>query len=107
MSTAFPNEPTGATNRFDHAFNNLTGLSDVYSSTEIVSDSSAPLSPSNVARHHLNPGAKSGGGELHAFLERGFEAFRSMRDASEFIDAIVDRERAVAVAIFSGKTLPG
>lgn len=53
------------------------------------------------------PAYLAGLGELHAFLERGFEAFRSMRDASEFIDSIVDRERAVAVAMFSGKALPG
>ena len=53
------------------------------------------------------PAYLAGLGELHAFLERGFEAFRSMRDASEFIEAIVDRERIVAAAMFSGKALPG
>jgi hypothetical protein len=53
------------------------------------------------------PAHLAGLGELHAFLERGFEAFRSMRDAGEFIEAIVDRERAVAAAMFSGKVLPG
>ena len=45
------------------------------------------------------PAHLAGLGELHAFLERGFEAFRSMRDASEFLEAIVDRERAVAAAL--------
>mgnify|MGYP006335174289 FL=1 len=53
------------------------------------------------------PAYLAGLGELHAFLERGFEAFRSMLDASEFIEAIVDRERIVAAAMFSGKALPG
>ena len=52
------------------------------------------------------PAYLAGLGELHAFLERGLEAFRSMTNASEFIDTIVDRERAVAAAIFSGKGLP-
>ena len=52
------------------------------------------------------PAHLAGLGELHAFLERGFEAFRSMRDASEFLDAIVDRERVVAAAMFAGRTLP-
>jgi hypothetical protein len=52
------------------------------------------------------PAYLAGLGELHAFLERGFEAFRSMRNADEFIDTIVDREQAVAAAMFSGKALP-
>lgn len=52
------------------------------------------------------PAHLAGLGELHAFLERGFEAFRSMRDASEFLETIVERERAVAAAIFAGSALP-
>lgn len=52
------------------------------------------------------PAHLAGLGELHAFLERGFEAFKSMRDASEFLETIVARERAIAVALFAGRDLP-
>ena len=52
------------------------------------------------------PAHLAGLGELHAFLERGFEAFKSMRDASEFLGTIVTRERAIAVALFAGRDLP-
>lgn len=53
------------------------------------------------------PAHLAGLGELHAFLERGFEAFRSMRDAGEFLETIVERERAVANALFAGRDQPG
>ncbi|WP_153147249.1 hypothetical protein [Dechloromonas sp. H13] len=52
------------------------------------------------------PAHLAGLGELHAFLERGFEAFRSMRDASEFLETIIERERAIAAAMFAGRDLP-
>jgi hypothetical protein len=52
------------------------------------------------------PAQMAGLGELHAFLQRGFEAFRSMGDASEFIEAITGREREVARAMFAGRALP-
>jgi hypothetical protein len=52
------------------------------------------------------PAHLAGLGELHAFLERGFEAFKSMRDASEFLETIVARERAIAIALFAGRDLP-
>ncbi|MBP5997370.1 MAG: hypothetical protein KA535_05415 [Azonexus sp.] len=52
------------------------------------------------------PAHLAGLGELHAFLERGFEAFRSMRDASEFLETIIEREREITAAIFAGRDLP-
>ena len=48
------------------------------------------------------PAQMAGLGELHAFLQRGFDAFRSMRDADEFLEAIVGRETEVMRALFSG-----
>lgn len=48
------------------------------------------------------PAEMAGLGELHAFLFRGFEAFRSLTDAESFLDAIVSREGALALAIFDG-----
>lgn len=50
------------------------------------------------------PAQMAGLGELHAFLQRGFDAFRSMGDATEFLDAITGRERDVARALFAGRT---
>lgn len=52
------------------------------------------------------PAKMAGLGELQAFLERGFDAFRTMRDASEFLDFIVSRERAFSAALFSGSAQP-
>lgn len=52
------------------------------------------------------PAHLAGLGELHGFLERGFEAFRSMRDAGDFLESIVERERAIANALFAGRKLP-
>lgn len=52
------------------------------------------------------PARMAGLGELQAFLERGFDAFRSMRDASEFLDLIVSREQAFSAALFAGAVQP-
>lgn len=46
------------------------------------------------------PAQMAGLGELHAFLQRGFDAFRSMRDADEFLAMIVGRETEVMQALF-------
>ena len=50
------------------------------------------------------PAKMAGLGELQAFLERGFDAFRTMRDASEFLYFIVSREREFSAKLFSGGT---
>lgn len=52
------------------------------------------------------PARMAGLGELQAFLERGFDAFRTMRDAGEFLDLIVARERAFSAALFAGGAQP-
>ena len=39
------------------------------------------------------PAHLAGLGDLHAFLEHGFDAFRRMGDASIFLDYIETRER--------------
>jgi hypothetical protein len=52
------------------------------------------------------PAKMAGLGELQAFLERGFDAFRTMRDASEFLDLIVTREQAFSQALFAGGVQP-
>ena len=52
------------------------------------------------------PAKLAGLGELQVFLERGFDAFRTMRDAGEFLELIVSRERAFSDALFAGNDLP-
>ena len=47
------------------------------------------------------PAQLAGLGELHAFLERGFNAFRSLRRADEFPETIVQRERELMVSLFT------
>lgn len=46
------------------------------------------------------PAQIAGLGELHAFLERGFVAFRSLRHADEFLDTVVEREDALMKSLF-------
>lgn len=48
------------------------------------------------------PAQLAGLGELQGFLERGFDAFRSMRRADEFLDLVIEREQRLADALFDG-----
>jgi hypothetical protein len=43
---------------------------------------------------------------LQAFLESGFDTFREMRGAREFLDIVVRRERAIAASLFSPAPAP-
>ncbi len=50
----------------------------------------------------MRPAAAAAGlGELQAFLERGFEAFRAMGGAQEFLGTLATRERALAQALYT------
>lgn len=48
------------------------------------------------------PAELAGLGGLQSFLERGYEAFRTMGSGVEFVETIVTRERAISEAIFAG-----
>jgi len=50
------------------------------------------------------PAAAAGLGVLQAFLERGFDTFRDMRGAQEFLDTVARRERELAERLFAGGT---
>ena len=50
------------------------------------------------------PAAAAGLGVLQAFLERGFDTFRDMRGAREFLDTVATRERELAALLFAGGT---
>lgn len=52
------------------------------------------------------PAHLAGLGDLHEFLESGFDAFRHMGDASEFLDTIETRERRVLENLFNGAARP-
>lgn len=57
-----------------------------------------------LLRHSLRmmrvPARVAGLSELQAFLESGFETFRAMHGAQEFLDQIAQRERAMAARLF-------
>jgi len=48
------------------------------------------------------PARLAGLGDLHDFLQRGYEAFRKMGGAGEFLHLIVTRERKLLRALFAG-----
>jgi hypothetical protein len=52
------------------------------------------------------PAQAAGLGALQAFLERGFDTFRAMGGAREFLGVIAQRERALAAALFDGADGP-
>jgi len=57
-----------------------------------------------VLRHTLRlmraPARAAGMGALQSFLERGFDTFREMRGAQDFLATIAARERGLALALF-------
>lgn len=57
-----------------------------------------------LLRHSLRlmrgPARLAGMAELQGFLETGFDTFREMRGAQQFLDTVVQRERAIAAWLF-------
>lgn len=60
----------------------------------------------NVLRLMRPPARAAGLGELQQFLERGFETFRAMRGAQDFVATVERRERELSTALF-GESLFG
>lgn len=60
----------------------------------------------SALRMMRKPAEVAGLGALQSFLERGYGAFRTMRGASDFVDLVVARERAVSDALFAGDDEP-
>lgn len=52
------------------------------------------------------PARAAGFGELHEFVERGFDAFRHMGGAGEFLKAIETREKAILERLFAKHPRP-
>ena len=44
--------------------------------------------------------------ELQSFLERGFKAFKGLRQPGEFVDTVVRRERAIMRRLYAGEENP-
>lgn len=61
-----------------------------------------------LLRHSLRmmrgPARLAGLADLQAFLERGFDTFRAMRGAEQFLDWVGQRERALVAALFGPDT---
>lgn len=53
------------------------------------------------------PARAAGFGELQDFVERGFRAFRGMRGAGEFVDAVEARETDLMEKLFAGEAPAG
>lgn len=56
----------------------------------------------NSLRLMRSPAKAAGLGALQHFLETGFDTFRAMRGAEEFLRTIAQRERELAARLFSG-----
>ncbi|MGO8740749.1 FFLEELY motif protein [Rhodoblastus sp.] len=52
------------------------------------------------------PAQMAGLGDLQAFLERGYAAFRQMGGAREFLDTVTAREAAISATLFAGDDRP-
>ena len=52
------------------------------------------------------PARRTGWGDLQDFLERGFNAFKHMHGAHEFLDTIYEREMKILDRIFEGMKEP-
>jgi hypothetical protein len=63
-----------------------------------------------LLRHSLRamriPARAAGMAALQSFLERGFETFRALNGAGEFLSQIGERERAVAAGLFGNPAVP-
>ena len=58
----------------------------------------------NALRMMRGPARAAGLSELQRFLESGFDIFRAMNGAQEFIAVVGSRERALAAALFAAGT---
>lgn len=67
------NEPAGASVVVDCPFNSVSGcgILDAYSSSQIASDSSAPISPATVVKSTLYAGNSAGGMQLNYAMPQG------------------------------------
>jgi hypothetical protein len=74
--------------------------------TMAVGDSLDKLTRKPLLRHSLRlmrgPAQMAGLGALQNFLESGFDTFRAMRGAGEFLATVKQREEALALALFNG-----
>lgn len=79
--------------------------------TIAVGDSLEQLTRKPLLRQALRmmrgPATAAGMSELQTFLETGFDTFRAMRGAGEFLQTVRQREQALAAALFATEACPG
>jgi hypothetical protein len=72
-----------------------------------VADALDAYTRNPLLRHSLRlmrgPARLAGLADLQSFLETGFDTFRAMRGAKDFLDTIVARERAIAALLFDSQ----
>lgn len=75
--------------------------------TMAVGEALDQLTRKPLLRHTLRlmrgPAQMAGLGALQTFLETGFDTFRAMRGADEFLGTVREREQALAAALFDNK----
>lgn len=73
MSATWTNEPTGSSVLLDWPWNATSGsgLFNVYQSGSIITDATAPVSPSNVLLQRLAAGDRHGGGQFDFYPNSG------------------------------------
>jgi len=73
--------------------------------TRRVGDALDGYTRNPLLRHSLRlmrgPARLAGLAELQTFLESGFDTFRAMRGAQQFLDTVVQREQAIAAWLFN------
>jgi hypothetical protein len=78
--------------------------------TRRVGDALDGYTRNPLLRHSLRlmrgPARLAGLHELQAFLESGFDTFRAMRGAKDFLDTVVQREQAIAAWLFGASDVP-
>jgi hypothetical protein len=76
-----------------------------------VADALDAYTRNPLLRHSLRlmrgPARLAGLAELQTFLENGFDTFRAMHGAKEFLDTIVTRERAIGALLFDPQAAAG
>ena len=60
----------------------------------------------NSLRLMRGPARAAGLGELQKFLEKGFDTFKAMNGAQEFMGLVEKRERALTFSLFGTGELP-
>jgi hypothetical protein len=106
MGSVVPDGPVGAA-AYKEAWQTVGRRADRAAQIALmrrVGDALDAYTRNPLLRHSLRlmrgPARLAGLAELQSFLETGFDTFREMKGAKEFLDTVVQRERAFAAELF-------